>query len=352
MFALKVLGDPVLLGPDGPVSGRAAYKRRMALLAVFAVARGRPVGRERVIGLLWPEHATGPARHTLSESLYVLRRELGEDVFTTVGDEIALSPAALPSDVAAFQEALEQGRLEEGVAQYGGPLLDGFFVSDAPEFERWVDTERDRLARACGDALERLAEQAQASGSLLEAVTWWRRLAAHDPYSSRVALRLAQTLDAAGERGAALRACGVHAVRLREELGVEPDASLSDFVERLRAEPPRPVGYIRISPPSLSAPPVPPALSGIDPTASPGDGDDASVESPAGDGRATASVEAGEVEGRQATAPAGIPSGPAGRARRRGVGAVAVATLATVVLGAAVHLPPPSPAPVEAPRYD
>jgi transposase len=44
---------------------------------------------------------------------------------------------------------------------YGGPLLDGFYVADAPEFERWVEGERDRLGRAYARALERLAEAAR-----------------------------------------------------------------------------------------------------------------------------------------------------------------------------------------------
>ncbi|HEX6038479.1 BTAD domain-containing putative transcriptional regulator [Longimicrobium sp.] len=238
MLALKVLGSPVLVGPTGPVTGRAAYKRRIAILAVLAVARGRPLGREKVIGLLWPEHSADAARHSLSESLYVLRRELAEDVFVSMGDEIALSPRVVRSDVGAFEDALEAGRLEEAVAEYGGPLLDGFYVSDAPEFERWVDAERDRLARACAGALERLATQAEAAGNLLEAVEWWRRLAAHDPYGSRAALRLAQALDAAGERAGALRVAEAHTTRLREELGLEPDTAFTALVEGLRAEPP------------------------------------------------------------------------------------------------------------------
>lgn len=250
MLYLKVLGDPVLQGPDGPITGRAAYKRRIALLAVLATARGRPVGRERLIGLLWPEHTSDAARHNLSETLYVLRKELGEGVFLAVGDEVALSPAAMGSDVAAFEDALEAGRLDEAAAAYGGPLLDGFYVSDAPEFERWVDGERDRLARACGQTLERLAVAAEEAGRPLAAVEWWRRLAAHDPYSSRAALRLAQALDVAGERPAALRACAAHAARMREELGIDPDPALDAFMERLRVEP-RPA---RAAPPAAEFP--------------------------------------------------------------------------------------------------
>jgi DNA-binding SARP family transcriptional activator/TolB-like protein len=252
LFSIKLLGDPVLSGPAGAVTGRAAYRRRLALLGVLAVARGRPVGRERLIGLLWPDHPAEAARHTLSEGLYVLRKELGDNLFTSLGDEIALNPAVMASDVGEFEAALEEGRLEDAVRAYGGPLLDGFYVSDAPEFERWVDAERDRLARLYARALEELAVAAEVRGELLHAAEWWRRLGVHDPFGSRVILRLVRALEAAGERAAALRAAAAHASFLRQELEVEPDPELAQLVERLRAEPP-PVAPPRPTPPQAAA---------------------------------------------------------------------------------------------------
>jgi DNA-binding SARP family transcriptional activator/TolB-like protein len=236
-FSLRLLGDPVLLGPAGPVTGRASYRRRLALLSILAVARGRPVGRERIIGLLWGETPSDAARHTLSEALYVLRKDLGDALFTSVGDEVALNPEVMGSDVDEFQAAVEACRLEGAVRAYRGPLLDGFYVSDAPEFEEWVEGERDRLARAYAQALEGLALAAEGGGEWTRAAEWWRRLAAHDRYSSRVAMRLVRALEAAGDRMAALRFAGAHAVLLREELGGEPDRELAALVERMRAEP-------------------------------------------------------------------------------------------------------------------
>ncbi|HLM68225.1 MAG TPA: BTAD domain-containing putative transcriptional regulator, partial [Longimicrobium sp.] len=245
MIVFNVLGDPVLRRDGAPVTGRAAYRRRLALLAILAAARGRPVGRERLIGLLWPEHAADAARHTLSESLYILRKELGEQTFVSLGDEVALNPEVVGSDLDAFEQALAEGRREEAVALYGGPFLDGFYVADAPDFERWAEGERDRLARALARALEELADADEAAGRPLRAADWWRQLAVRDPFSSRVVLRLGQALRAAGEHTAALRHAEAHAALLREELGVGPDPELAAFVERLRAEtrplPPRPV---------------------------------------------------------------------------------------------------------------
>jgi DNA-binding SARP family transcriptional activator len=239
VFFLKLLGCAALERDGVPVSGRAVHRRRMALLAVLAAARGRMVGRERVIGYLWPDHPGDAARHLLSESLYILRKTLGDDAIVAAGDEISLDPAVVGSDVAQFQAALDADEPERAAALYAGPFLDGFYVSEAPDFERWAEQERDRLARAHARALEALAEGAEAVGQPLRAAEWWKRLAKEDPFSSRVALRVMQALEAGGERAAAVRHASVHAALVRQELGAEPDAEIDALARRLR-EAPRP----------------------------------------------------------------------------------------------------------------
>ncbi|HEU4561122.1 MAG TPA: BTAD domain-containing putative transcriptional regulator, partial [Longimicrobium sp.] len=236
MFFLKLFGGSVLEGANGAVTGPAAQRRRLALLAVLSMARGRPVGRERLIGLLWPEHPTDAARHLLSESLYVLKKKLGEGAFSTGGDEVVLRGEVVCCDANEFEAALEAGDAEGAARLYRGPFLDGVYVPDAPEFERWVETERDRLARLYARAVERLADMAEADGRPLEAAEWWRKAAACDPYSSRVTLRLMRALDAAGERAGALRAAETHSTLLRADLEVEPDPEVLSYVERLRTE--------------------------------------------------------------------------------------------------------------------
>ncbi|MFL5540314.1 MAG: BTAD domain-containing putative transcriptional regulator [Longimicrobiaceae bacterium] len=327
------------------MQGRAAHRRRVALLAVLAAARGRPVGRERLIGLLWPEYATEASRHNLSESLYVLRKELGDEaiVSASAGD-VALDPAVVASDVAEFQEALERGDAEAAVRAYGGPLLDGFYVPDAPEFERWAEGERDRLARLYARAAEGLAEAAEAEGSAIRAVDWWRRLAAHDPFSSRTALRLVRALDAAGERPSALRAAEAHAALLRAELGVEPDPDLCAFVSRLRSEPARDAAS---PPPPLSRmaaalpeePPFPAqpfAPLPLEPAAAPGPAAEegavvAATSSPPGAG--SPGLHAGPGRGRMAA-----PGGERARGRPPGAGAAYPAGIAGVLLGMVLSL--------------
>ncbi|HEX2092442.1 MAG TPA: BTAD domain-containing putative transcriptional regulator [Longimicrobiaceae bacterium] len=349
MFALNLLGGAVLEGRNGPVVGRAAHKRRLALLAILAVARGRPVGRERIIGLLWPEHPTDAARHLLSESLYVLRKELGEEAFVSSGDEVALNGEAVRSDVEEFERSVEEGDVEGAARLYRGPFLDGFYVSDAPEFERWAEAERDRLARTFTRALECLAEEREAVGRPQEAVEWWRRLAVADPYNSRVGMRLMRALDAAGERAAALWFAETHTTLLREELGVEPEDDFAALVERLKTEP------VRLPPIPDPIPPLPSTASSLPPAL-----DDAPLDGSAGSDPparpAPAVPEPVGVEEPEPppSSPAVVPQ-PAARPVRKPRRLVPFAGLAGVLAGLALALLPAFTAdrPAEAtPGYD
>ncbi len=164
-----------------------------------------------------------------------MRKAAGEDLIVATGDDIRLNPACVTCDVWEFEALLSDGEGERAVRRYTGPLLDGFFLSDAPEFERWTDGERDRLARLYSQALEELAAEAQATSDFVAAAQWWRRLAAHDPFSSRVALGLMNALGAAGDAAAAIRHAGIHATLLREELEAEPNQEINALAERLRA---------------------------------------------------------------------------------------------------------------------
>jgi TolB-like protein/DNA-binding SARP family transcriptional activator/Tfp pilus assembly protein PilF len=195
------------------------------------------MSRDKLIATLWPETPAARARHSLSDALHVLRKVLGEQAIVAAGDELRLDPNILASDVAAFEAAVEGGDLERAVELYGGPFLDGFFVTGALEFDDWAAAERERLARAHGGALERLAEEATARNDPRAAAGWWSRRSAQDPYDARIAVRLMETLAAAGDRAGAIQHAVTHAVLLRRELDAEPDPVVTDLARRLRQEP-------------------------------------------------------------------------------------------------------------------
>ena len=243
-FRLRTFGGLSLTGESGPVTGAATQRRKLALLAVLATEGERGVSRDRLLTLFWSESDAEHARHARTQSLSALRRELGSENLVLGSADLRLNPALIDSDVAALETALARGELERAVALYVGPFLDGVHLDHAhasPEFERWVEVERSRLAGLIAEAVERLAIGATERHEHRRAVEWWRRLAALDPYSSQIASGLMRALLAVGDSAGALRQAEIHSTRLRKDLHVEPDGAVFAIVGHIHSGSPPPL---------------------------------------------------------------------------------------------------------------
>ena len=248
LLHLKAFGGLSVASNGVPVSGAAQQRKTLALLALLAAAGRTGLSRDKLVAYMWPEADAEHARGLLKQACYALRRDLHQPDLILGATQLRLNPDVITSDVQAFEAALERGDAAQAAELYGGPFLDGFYLSDAAEFERWVEAERRRLRERATAALERLATQAAAGGDQRGAVAWWRRLAALDPLNSHVALGLMKALAAAGDRAGALQAARVHESLLRE-VGVALDAAVADLTERLRAEAERSPGPRRLAAP-------------------------------------------------------------------------------------------------------
>jgi DNA-binding SARP family transcriptional activator len=202
---LRTFGTIAVERDGVPLGGRATQRRRLALLALLAAAGSRGVRRDKLIAYLWPEGDAEQGRHSLSQTLYSLRQELGADAILAGVDEVRLNDILVPSDLREFENALAASELDRAVAEYQGPFLDGFFLSDSVEFERWLEAERERLASACRVAHESLARAATSARDHAAAARHWRRRAELDPLNSNVALELMRALAASGDHAGALR---------------------------------------------------------------------------------------------------------------------------------------------------
>jgi DNA-binding SARP family transcriptional activator/TolB-like protein len=240
VIRLHTLGPLDLRGSDGQeLRAILAQPKRIALLAYLALAR--PPGFQRrdiLLALFWPENDAEHARNSLSQSVHVLRRALGDDVLVSRnGDTLSLNQQDIWCDAIAFEDALDTGKPTEAVELYRGDLLEGFHVSGASEFDQWLETERARLAGRYAKALEAVAQEREAAGDFEGSVTWLRVLAGRDPYDSRLALRLMRALAAAGDPAGAVQHARVHEALLREELDIPPDTEVAAFVRRLQSAP-------------------------------------------------------------------------------------------------------------------
>jgi DNA-binding SARP family transcriptional activator len=231
MFCLRTLGG-LSLGNSG-ASDVAIPRRRLALLALLAAAGNRGLSRDKLVSYFWPEGSPEDARHSLEQLLYSVRHQVHGSVFRGT-DPVCLDPDVITSDVAAFEDALARGADNEAVRHYTGDFLDGVYLNNTGEFERWVDEQRSRLRTAYGSALGRIAEHAAQRNDWSEAVAAWRSLVALDRLSTRSVLGLVRALAGAGDHAEALRTATTFETLVREDLGLPLDPSLSGFLQELR----------------------------------------------------------------------------------------------------------------------
>jgi serine/threonine-protein kinase len=238
MITFRALGVAELKGPEGrSVQSVLARPKLLGLLAYLAVASPRGFHRrDSLLPLLWEELDEDRARRALRQSLYHLRRALGEGAIVTHGDEeVGLDENVIWCDTAAFADALDRDSPQDALDLYRGHLLEGFNVAGAVVFERWVDDRREELRRAARTAAWQLAERAEAEGDSSGAADWARRAVSLDPFDESLVCEAIALLDRAGNRSGAVREYEAFARRLDDELGLEPSPETRALAEAVRA---------------------------------------------------------------------------------------------------------------------
>ncbi|MFW6083974.1 MAG: BTAD domain-containing putative transcriptional regulator [Gemmatimonadota bacterium] len=242
---LRTLGTVDLVRVDGTATESVSLQPKpLALLVYLAVARPRGLQRrDTLLALFWPELDESRARNALSQTLHRVRAALVDGCIVGRGqEEIGVDYARLRCDAIAFEETLEAGQPAEALELYRGDFLNGFHVSGAPGFERWLDGERARLRRLAKRAAEALAERAEDEGHTVGAVEWLRCTIAIDPLDEEALRRLIQILADTGERATAVRDYETFRRRLDEDYDLEPAPETRALVEEIREhrEAPRP----------------------------------------------------------------------------------------------------------------
>lgn len=241
MIEVRALGTfAVVERSDGSDRHVPLAPRQAALLAYLTLARPRgPVTRDRLLGIFWPEMEEARARAALSQSLYRLRVELGRDVVESEGDvQVSLRRDVVGCDAVSLESSLDRGSTEEALDAYGGDLLDGFHLSGAPEFGRWLDAERARLRTRVSESAAALAARLEADGNLAGAAHWLRRALEWSPWEESLVRELMRTLSGLGDRSGAIHVYELFAKRIAADLEIEPSPELQQHIERLRRTPP------------------------------------------------------------------------------------------------------------------
>jgi serine/threonine-protein kinase len=234
---LQLLGGLSVRATGGGRGGVLTQPKRLALLAYLATATPRGFQRrDTLLALFWPDADQDHARTSLRKALHLLRQELGSELIQSRGDEqVGLAPDRYWCDVAAFEEAVANGKLLEAIDLYQGDLLAGFHLSNAPEFDRWMDGTRARLRDCAARAAWTLAQGPRLEAHPAEAVRWARRAVGLSPYDEVGIRRLMTLLDRVGDRAGAVLAYQEFAYRLAIDLELDPSPETRALLKAIRS---------------------------------------------------------------------------------------------------------------------
>ncbi len=255
-LSMSLLGPLQITLSGDPVTGFESDKAR-ALLAYLAAEAPQPHRRDSLAGLLWPEWPDRAARKNLRNVLANLRKVIRDRSVSGDGradfTERGSSPFLLVTretiqfnadsdhwlDVTAFRSLIEAEyptiqQLEEAVAMYRGPFLEGFFLKDSAAFEDWSLLVRERIQRQALEALHRLAEHHEQRGEYERAQTCAWRQVELAPWYEEAHQQLMRALAFSNQRSAALAQYDICRRTMAQELGVEPAPETTRLYEQIR----------------------------------------------------------------------------------------------------------------------
>lgn len=211
----------------------------IALLLYLAVTRtAQP--RERLIDLLWPESLPQAARKNMRNTLWAIGEGLGTDLLIQDGGTLRLAPEVVVDiyDLEAGLARLEHGtvaELEQATACYRGALAEGLVVHEAPEFELWLQRERERLTALYLRLLERIIALQRTAGAWQPVMLQAQRALAADPLREACHLALIEAYVQLGQRSQAMLQYATLTELLQRELGVPPLPATTARYETLLA---------------------------------------------------------------------------------------------------------------------
>ena len=251
-LSLRLLGGFALERDARPCE--LAYEKGRALLAYLAAESARTHSRTFLAALFWPHLERKAALTNLRQILHDLRRSfdapgsaapplrVGHGSVRLDAAGLEIDAAQLRAPVPACLELPSAERCEGCLAQmetvaglYRGEFMAGFALPECPDFEAWLQVQREALHLRSLARLARLAECHERLGAVSRALTFALRFCELEPWSED-GLRRAMRLHAlCGQRAAALELFDRAGRTLRRELDLAPAAETLALAEQIRS---------------------------------------------------------------------------------------------------------------------
>ena len=221
---------------------RIGYSKMRGMLAYLAVEPERDHDRDSLASMFWPGNGAIQARGNLRRTLFDLRQALEtprRKFFRTSKNSIRLVHE-FTSDYSEFTDRAQKGNgsaKDEAslVALYRGDFLAGLTIPDCPEFEAWMQAQRESLRCRALALLEQLWRRHANAGEIASALPHVLRHAELEPWDEDVHRQAMALLVRNGQAAAAVRQFEICTRLLREELGTVPGEATRALCERIKA---------------------------------------------------------------------------------------------------------------------
>lgn len=233
------------------------YGKVKALLAYLIFESNRPVPREKLAALLWPERSEESAHNGLRQALSKLRRALNDNASETPfllvqNDTIQFNPRSDAwVDAWAFTELLSDSAahrhrhlktcsscarlLWQACEMYGGDFLEWLTIPESILFEEWATVRRVKLRSQASEALLQLANHHAHQGDYATVQVHATRLLELDSLNEQAHCHMMRSLAVFGNRSEALVYFKSFSRLFEDELGISPSAETLDLVQRIQS---------------------------------------------------------------------------------------------------------------------
>ncbi len=222
---VRLFGPPELI-VHGDRAERFRTRKHLALLIYLALeATDRPVQRDRLIELLWPEAPPDRGRHSLAQGLTVLRARLGRDSLGRGGHALRL--------VCSISTDLDLLDGDDPAPHHLEPPLVGLEHLAGTTFAHWLDSTRERLVRLRADRLHAQLDARRRAGDATRVHEVANRLYVADPLSEAAVQALCEQHLHRGDAPAAARLLRRHLARVEREAGPPVSAGLRRLLQQV-----------------------------------------------------------------------------------------------------------------------
>ncbi|MGH7622908.1 MAG: AAA family ATPase, partial [Gemmatimonadaceae bacterium] len=200
MLRLKSLGQTLIEVDDARLTPAAETLFATALYLIMEA--GKPVGRDELARLIWPNVSETRAQHGLRQVLYKLK-SFGAEIETD-RSSLMLAAGSFEADYKQLLAPQKSGALVSPLDHIGARFLPGYSPQFSDQFTNWVERHRDFIHSAMTRALVTAIATKKGRSDWLGAERLANECLSIDPLNEEATLTIVEAAALGGSKTKAL----------------------------------------------------------------------------------------------------------------------------------------------------